>query len=69
MVCLLLAFADNGQNQDSGSGLIANPQNLLITGGTFVVVGLSCGLYEQLIIVHILSARTTFYSPILEKGI
>ena len=39
---LLLTFADNCQNQDSGLGLFANPQNLLITGGTFVVVSFSC---------------------------
>ena len=65
--CLPFVFAD--RFQDSGSGLFANPQNLLITGGTFIVVSLWCGLYEQLKIIHILSARTTFYSPILEKGI
>ena len=56
--------------QDSGlasSALFANIQNLLITGGTFVV-SLSCGLHKQLMIVNILSARTMFYLPILEKG-
>ena len=66
---LLLVFVDNCQNRDFGSGLFGNPQNLLITGGTFVAVSLSCGLYEHLIIVYILSARTIFYSLILEKGI
>ena len=65
---LPLAFADNCQIQDFGLGLLANPQNILIAGGTFVVVSLSCGLYKQLIIVHILSARTIFYLPILGKG-
>ena len=66
---LPLAFADSYQVQDSDSGLLANPQNILITGGTFVVVSLSCGLYKQLIIVYILFARTIFYLLILEKGI
>ena len=65
--CLPLAFTDNHQIQDSGSALFANAQNILITGGTFIV-SLSCGLYKQLIIAHILSARI-FYPPILEKGI
>jgi hypothetical protein len=65
-----LAFADNCQIKDSGSGLLANARNTLITGGTFVV-SLSCWLYKQLIIVHILFARTmsTFSLPILEKSI
>ena len=35
--CLPLAFADNHQIQDSDSGLFANAQNVLITGGMFVV--------------------------------
>ena len=68
---LPLAFADNRQIQDSGSGLFAYARNTLITGGTFVV-SLSCGpgLYKQLIIVHISSARTMsiFPPPILGKG-
>ena len=51
---LPVAFVDNSQIQDSGSGLFANAQNVLITGGTFIVVCLSCLLYKQLIIVHIL---------------
>ena len=38
---LPLAFADNFQIQDFGLGLLANPQNILIAGGTFVVVSLS----------------------------
>ena len=63
--CLPLAFADNCQIQDSGSSLFANAQNVLIPGGTFIVVSLSCGLYEQLIIVHI---RTIYNLPILGKG-
>ena len=42
---LPLGFADNSQIQDSSSGLFGNPQNVLITGGTIVVVSLSCGLY------------------------
>ena len=63
---LLLVFADNLQNQESGAGLFGNAQNVLITGGTFVVVSISCELYKQLIIVHILSTRTIFY---LEKGL
>ena len=60
----------NFQIQDSGSGLFANSQNVLITGGTFVVtVSLSYG-YKQLIIIHILSARMSIFSPpVLEKGI
>ena len=45
---LRLAFADNRQIQNSGLGVFANAQNVLITGGTFV--SLSCGLYTQLII-------------------
>jgi hypothetical protein len=47
---LPLAFPDNHQIRDSGSALFANIQNLLITGGTFVV-SLSCARYKQLIIV------------------
>ena len=35
--CSPLNFADNHHVQDSGSGLLANAQNVLITGGTFVV--------------------------------
>ena len=64
--CLPLAFVEN-QNQDSG-GLFGNPQNLLITGGTFVVSFLLT-VYKQLMIVHILFARTIFYLPIPEKSI
>ena len=45
---LRLAFADNRQIRDSGSGLFANAQNVLITGGIFV--SLSCRLYTQIII-------------------
>ena len=41
-----LAFADNCQVQDSGSSLFANVQNIVITGGTFVV-SLSCRLYNN----------------------
>jgi hypothetical protein len=64
-----LAFSDNNYIQDSGSGLFANVQNVLINGGIFIV-GLSCELYKQLIVVHILSSRTiiVFYPPILKKG-
>ena len=66
---LPLIFADNLliQVQNSGLGLFAYAQNTLITGGTFVV-SLSWGLYKQLIIVYILSARTMsiFPPPILE---
>ena len=62
--CLPLAFADNHQIQDSSSGLFANAQNVLITGGTFVV-SLSCGLFKQIIIAQI---RTIFYLP-TGKGI
>ena len=43
--CLPLAFADDHEIQDSGLDLFANPYNLLITGGAFVV-SLSCGLYN-----------------------
>ena len=64
--CLPFVFAD--RFQDSGSGLLANAQNILITGGTFVV-GLFRRLYKQSMTVHILSARTIIYLPILEKGI
>ena len=60
--CLPLAFADNYQIQDSGSSLFPNFPSILITGGTFTV-SLSCGLYKQLIIVHILFVRT-----LLERG-
>ena len=49
---LPLPFADNRQIQDSGSGLFANAQNILITGGTFVVC-LSCGLYKRLIMIYL----------------
>ena len=34
---LPLAFADNRQIQDPGSGFFGNAQYILITGGTFVV--------------------------------
>ena len=44
--CLLLDLADNCQIQNSGSALFANAQNVLITGGTFVI-SFSCGLYKQ----------------------
>jgi hypothetical protein len=42
---LPLAFADqkNRQIQDSGSGLFANAENILITDGTFVVVSFLVG--------------------------
>ena len=63
---LPLAFTDNCQIHDSGSALFANAQDILITGGTFVV-SFSCGLYKQLIKLCILFARI-FYLPILEKG-
>ena len=33
---LSLAFADDSQVQNSGSGFFANSRNILITGGTFV---------------------------------
>ena len=58
---LLLAFADNSQIQDSDSGLFAYAQNTIITGGTFVVC-LSCRLYKQLLIVHILSEQCQYLS-------
>ena len=64
--CLHLDFADNYQIQDPGSGLFANPRNILMTGEVFVC--LLCWLYKPLIIVHILSARTV-HLPILENGI
>jgi hypothetical protein len=67
--CLPLVFADNRQIRDPGSSFFANAQNVLITGGAFVVVSLSYGLYKLLKIVHILSARTIFNLPILEKAI
>ena len=54
--CFLLAFADNCQIQDSGLGLLANAQNVLVTGSTInniVVVSLSCGPFKQLIIIYI----------------
>ena len=60
--CLPFAFADIHQIQDPGSGLFANAQSILITGGTFV--SLSCGLYKQLIIVHILLPEQCQYSPL-----
>ena len=43
---LPLAFADNCQIRESGLGLFANSQNVLITGGTYIVVSLSCGLFK-----------------------
>ena len=48
---MALDFVENCQ--DSGSGLLANPQNVLITDSTFRVVSLSCGLYKQLIILSV----------------
>ena len=44
--CLPLDFADNCQIRDSVSGLFGNVQNVLISGGNFVVVSFSCGLYK-----------------------
>ena len=68
LYCLPLAFADNHQIQDPGSGLFPNAQNILITDS--IIVSLSCKLYKQLIIVHILSARISILLPlILQKGI
>jgi hypothetical protein len=55
-----VTFADNCQIQDSGSGFFANAQNITITGGNFVV-SLSCGLYKQLIIIHILSEQYSIH--------
>ena len=71
--CLRRLFSDFVDDllqtsQDSGSGLFANAQNIFITGSTFVV-SLSCRLYKQLMIVHILSTRTIIYLPIPERGI
>ena len=67
---LPLAFADNFQSQASGPGLFPNAENILITDSTIVVVCLSCGLYKQLMTVHILSARMSILPPpILGKGI
>ena len=66
---LPLTFSDNLRIQDSGLSHFGNPQNILITGGTFTVVSLYCGLYKQIIIVLFLSARTIFSLPILGKGI
>ena len=54
---LPLVFADNCQVQNSGLGLLANAQNILITGGTIVVVSFFCELYNQLITVYILSEQ------------
>ena len=63
--CLPLTLCvENCQIRDSGSGLLANSENVLITNSTFVIVSLPRGLYNQLIIVHILSARTIFHLPI-----
>ena len=61
-----LALLTIEKKKDSGSGIFANAQNVLITGGTIVVVSLSCGPYKQLIYVYI---STIFYLPILGKGI
>ena len=44
---LFLAFVDDLQTQDSGSGLFANAQSILITGGTFV--SHSCRLHKFII--------------------
>jgi hypothetical protein len=64
---LPLAFTDNHQIQNySGSGLVVNARNILITGSTFIV-SLPCELYKHLMIVHILSARTIICLPILGK--
>ena len=43
---LSLAYANNCQIQDSGPGLFANAQNILITDGTFVV-SISCGFLNN----------------------
>ena len=50
---LLLVFSDNCPIQHSGSGLFANNNNILISGGTFVV-SLSCWLYKRLIIAYLI---------------
>ena len=68
--CLPLAIADNFQSQASGSCLFPNAQNIYIADSTIAVVCLSCELYKQLMIVHILSARMSILPPpILGKGI
>ena len=64
---LTLAFTDNCQvqgYQGSRSSLFPNAQNVVISGGRFIV-SLSCGRYKRLIIVHI----RMFYAPILKKRI
>ena len=67
---LPLSFADNRQIQDTGMGLLANPQNMLITGGTFVLVNPSCGLYKQLIILHLEDSifKGTVISRVRDQG-
>ena len=55
------AFVNNCQIKDSGSGFFMNATNTLITGGTFV--SLSCGLYKQLLIVHLICQNNVNILP------
>ena len=66
-----LDFVENCQIWDSGSGLLGNPQNVLITDST-IVVSLSCGLckncVKKLTIVHILSVQNNILSANPREG-
>ena len=70
--CLRRLFSDFVDDllqtsQDSGSGLFANAQNILITGGTFV--SRSRRLHKFHIIIHLIFTRPTMSTlSILAKG-
>ena len=65
----LAAFVDDLQSQDSGLGLFANAQNILITGGTFVSHSSSHMLHKSYIIIHVVFTRSAvFILSIPAKG-
>ena len=64
---LFLAFVDDLQTQDSGLGLFANAQNVLITGGTFV--SHFYRWHKPSIIIHVVFTRSAMFTlSILAKG-
>ena len=60
----VLAITDDQQVQQSMSGIFANAQNVLITGGTFV--SLCCGCVRDFVTY---SMNRTFSPPILVESL
>ena len=64
---LFLAFVDDLQTRNSGSGLFPNAQNIYINDST--IVSHSCRLHKSSIIIHIAFTRSAVFTlPILAKG-